>query len=295
MRHTGAVTEPSDLGAFLRARREALRPADVGLGDNGRRRTPGLRREEVAALAGVSIDYLTRIEQGRDVNPSVSVLAALAVALRLGDRERTHMAKLAAIGHSRELCPDSTPLLDDVSPGVRHLLDSLGSTPAFVLGSIGDVVAWNEAWARVAAPLGMLDDVPPNLARYVFTNPRARRAYGDWDAAADEQVARLRAAEPRWGAEPAFVALRDVLLTVDEFAPRWSAHPVAEKRRGTKRLEHPDVGVLDLAFEVLLLPDDDQQLVTWRAADAASEGRLASLVRDGQLVSPAQLSVVVNR
>src|SRR5260370_678680 len=130
------MTEPSELGAFLRARREALHPADVGLVDNGRRRTPGLRPEEVAALAGVSIDYLTRIEQGRDVNPSVAVLAALAVALRFGDEERTHMAKLAAIGHSRDLCPTATPLVDDVSPGVRHLLDALGSTPAFVLGPI---------------------------------------------------------------------------------------------------------------------------------------------------------------
>ena len=91
------MSEPTDLGVFLRARREALRPADVGLVDNGRRRTPGLRREEVAALVGVSIDYLTRIEQGRDLHPSTSVLAALAAALRLGDEERIHMAKLATL------------------------------------------------------------------------------------------------------------------------------------------------------------------------------------------------------
>ena len=101
MRHAGRVSDSTDLGVFLRARREALRPADVGLVDNGRRRTPGLRREEVAALAGVSIDYLIRLEQGRDTNPSASVLAALAAALRLGDEERTHLAKLAAIGNSR--------------------------------------------------------------------------------------------------------------------------------------------------------------------------------------------------
>src|SRR3954447_20174818 len=239
MRHTGAVTEPSDLGAFLRARREALRPTDVGLVDNGRRRTPGLRRDEVAALAGVSIDYLTRLEQGRDTNPSASVLAALAAALRLGDEERTHLAKLAAITHSRELCPEATPLATEVAPGVQHLLDALGSTPAFVVGPLSDVVAWNPPWERVVAPLGMLDDPPANLAQYVFTNPQARRAYADWHAAADEQVARLRAAEPRWGKEPAFVALRDELLAVDDFASRWSTHPIAEKRRGTKRLEHP--------------------------------------------------------
>lgn len=288
------MSEPTDLGVFLRARREALRPADAGLVDNGRRRTPGLRREEVAALAGVSIDYLTRIEQGRDLHPSTSVLAALAAALRLGDEERTHMAKLAALAHSRDLCPEATPLADEIAPGVRHLLDDLGS-PAFVVGPIGDVIAWNPSWERVVTTLGMLDDVPANLARYVFTHPRAHAVYREWDAAADEQVARLRAAAPRWGEEPAFVALREELLAVEEFASRWSTHPVAEKRRGTKGLEHPDVGELQVAYEVLLLADDEQQLVTWRAADEVSAERLATVLRDGRPVSPAQLSVVVNR
>jgi transcriptional regulator with XRE-family HTH domain len=289
------VSEPSDLGAYLRARREALRPADVGLVDNGRRRTPGLRREEVAALAGVSIDYLTRLEQGRDTNPSASVLAALSVALRLGDGERTHLAKLAALEQSHELCPTATPLADDISPGVRHLLDELDSTPAFVVGGIGDVVAWNAAWERLVAQLGMLDDPRVNLARYVFTHPDARAVYVDWDAAADEQVARLRASEPRWREEPAYVALLDELLAVDEFASRWSTHPVAEKRRGEKQLTHPTAGALHVAFEVLILADDAQHLVTWRAADDATAERLTTLLRDTQPVSPAQLSVVVNR
>jgi transcriptional regulator with XRE-family HTH domain len=295
MRHTGAVSEPSDLGAYLRARRESLRPGDVGLVDNGRRRTPGLRREEVAALAGVSIDYLTRLEQGRDSNPSASVLVALASALRLSDGERTHMAKLAALGQSREMCPEATPLADDISPGVRHLLDDLDSTPAFVVGGIGDVVGWNAAWERLVAPLGMLDDARVNLARYVFTRANARTVYVDWDAAADEQVARLRAAEPRWREEPAFAPLLEELLAIDAFASRWSTHPVAEKRRGEKQLQHPEVGDLRVAYEVMLLADDEQQLVTWRAADDVSAERLAALLHDTQPVSPAQLSVVVNR
>jgi transcriptional regulator with XRE-family HTH domain len=295
VRHAGAVSEATDVGTFLRARREGLRPSDVGLPDNGRRRTPGLRREEVAALAGVSIDYLTRIEQGRDTNPSAAVLAALAAALRLGEEERTHLAKLAAMGNSRELCPEATPMVDEVSPGVRHLLDDLSSTPAFVVGPIGDLVAWNTPWERVVRPLGMLDDAAANLPRYVFTHASAPNVYADWPAAADEQVARLRAAEPRWGSEPAFIALRDALLGVDGFEARWSTHPIAEKHRGTKRLEHPDAGHLDLAYEVLVLAEDDQQLVTWRAADDVTAGRLDGLLTDGQPVSPAQLSVVVNR
>lgn len=294
VRHAGRVSGTPELGLFLRARREALHPADVGLVDHGRRRTPGLRREEVAALAGVSIDYLTRIEQGRDVHPSASVLAALAAALRLDDEERAHLGKLAAIAHSPELCPEAVPLTDEVSAGVRHLLDDLASTPAFVVGPIGDVVAWNDAWGRVVAPLGLLDDTPVNLARYVFLHPRAKDVFTDWPTAANEQVARLRAVEPRWGSAPAYVALLDDLLAVEDFVARWSTHPVAEKRRGTKRLTH-DGGELQMAYEVLLLPDDDQQLVTWRAADAVSADRLAALLTDGRPVSPAQLSVVVNR
>jgi transcriptional regulator with XRE-family HTH domain len=192
----------------------------------------------------VSIDYLTRLEQGRDSNPSASVLAALASALRLSDGERTHLAKLAALGQSREMCPEATPLADGISPGVRLLLDDLDSTPAFVVGGIGDVVAWNAPWERLVAPLGMLDDARVNLARYVFTHADARTVYIDWDAAADEQVARLRAAEPRWREEPAYVALLEELLAIDAFASRWSTHPVAEKRRGEKQLRHPEVGDL---------------------------------------------------
>jgi transcriptional regulator with XRE-family HTH domain len=285
----------SDLGAFLRARREALRPADVGLVDNGRRRTPGLRREEVAALAGVSIDYLTRLEQGRDVNPSASVLAALASALRLGDEERAHMAKLATFGHSRELCPQPTPLGIEVAPGLRHLLDDLATTPAFVIGPIGDVIAWNEAWARVVTALGLLDDARPNLARYTFLDPRSRDVFADWNRAADEQVANLRVAEPRWREDPAFVALLDELLAVDEFTSRWSTHPVGEKQRGTKQLVHPEVGSLAVAYEVLVLEEDEHRLIVWRAADDATVGRLAALAGQHRPVSPAQLSVVVNR
>src|SRR4051794_13510886 len=223
------MTSSGELSACLRTWRDRIGPEEAGLQSGGRRRTPGLRREEVAALAGVSIDYLTRLEQGRDNNPSASVLAALAAALRLGDEERTHLAKLAAITHSRELCPEATPLATEVAPGVQHLLDALGSTPAFVVGPLSDVVAWNPPWERVVAPLGMLDDPPANLARYAFTQPRAHTVYADWDTAAAEQVARLRAAEPRWGEEPAFVALLEELSSVDEFTARWSTHPVAEK------------------------------------------------------------------
>src|SRR5262249_41075586 len=154
---------------------------------------------------------------------------------------------------------------------------------------------WNEPWARVVNALGMLDAVTPNLARYVFTHPRARAAYADWDAAADEQVAHLRAAEPRWGDDPAFAALLEDLMKVDAFTSRWSTHPVSEKQRGTKQLEHPEVGALDVAYEVLVLPEDQQRLITWRSGNDATAERFATLVREQRPVSPARLSVVVNR
>src|SRR4051794_22095289 len=157
----GGMATSSELGSFLRARREGLSPAEVGLPDSGRRRTPGLRREEVATLAGVSIDYLVRLEQGRDSNPSASVIAALAAALRLTDEERTHLGTLAQLSNSQELCPSVLPSLTEVAPTLRTLLDRLDPTPAFLVSPINDVLAWNPAWERVAAPLGMVDGEPP--------------------------------------------------------------------------------------------------------------------------------------
>jgi transcriptional regulator with XRE-family HTH domain len=175
---------------FLRARREQLKPGDVGLPDNGRRRTPGLRREEVATLAGVSIDYLVRLEQGRDTRPSPSVIAALADALRLDDEQRRQLYTLAVVSQSAELCPAARPLARAVSPTVTALLERLDPTPAFVVGPSNDVLAWNAAWEKLVRPLGMLDGELPNLARYVFLHPSARGVYRDWEAAADEQVSR---------------------------------------------------------------------------------------------------------
>jgi transcriptional regulator with XRE-family HTH domain len=270
------------LAEFLRARREQLRPADVGLPSTGRRRTPGLRREELATLAGVSIDYLIRLEQGRDTNPSTAVLTALATALRLSDDERVHLFKLAAITGHPELCPYSVGLVNEVAPNVRELLDRLHPTPAFVAGPASHVLAWNPAWEAVVGPLGMLDEHAPNLAQYVFFDPRSREAYLDWDVAATEQVSQLRAARVRIGPSPGLEAMLERLQKVPEFASRWSAHGVAEKRRGEKRLVHPEVGELRLAFEVLLLPHDgEQRLITWLAADVETARALSALTTGG--------------
>jgi transcriptional regulator with XRE-family HTH domain len=276
----------SELGSFLRARREGLSPAEVGLPDSGRRRTPGLRREEVATLAGVSIDYLVRLEQGRDSNPSASVIAALAAALRLTDEERSHLGTLARIHNSQELCPSVKPSGTDVAPTLRTLLDRLGPTPAFLLSPVNDVLAWNPTWERLAAPLGMLDGDPPNLVRHVFLDPRAHDVHPEWAAAADEQVRQLRAAAAHWSWDERFQALIEELTDTPEFDRRWSAHTLTAKRRGTKRLQHPDLGALRFDFEVLLVGElAEQRLVTWLPADDATEAALAP-------ASPARLKAV---
>jgi transcriptional regulator with XRE-family HTH domain len=277
------MTAPPPLAAFLRARRERTSPRDVGLPVNGRRRTPGLRREEVATLAGVSVDYLVRLEQGRDDHPSAEVLVALADAMRMSEDERRHLFHLGAISMGAAMCPAATPLAREVAPTVVTLLERLHPTPAFVLGPLGDVLAWNDAWAAVVSALGMLDHAQPNLVRYVFLDPRSRDAFPTWWVAADEQVGRLRRATVRWEGDEAWAELIDELRRVPEFEVRWAAHPVDEKRRGAKLIAHPTAGDLELAVEMLALADDSEQvLVTWLPADDATATRLETLVAPPQ-------------
>lgn len=279
---------------FLRARREQLKPADVGLPDTGRRRTPGLRREEVATLAGVSIDYLVRLEQGRDTKPSPSVVAALADALRLDDEQRRQLYTLVVVSQHQELCPAPRRMTRAVAPTVVALLDGLGTTPAFVASPANDLLAWNDAWEQLVRPLGVLDGVSPNLARYVFLHPDAQAVYPDWAAAADEQVSRLRAAADCWGHDEAFAVLMEELHTAPGFVERWAVSVTSESRRGATRIAHTDLGRLRFNYEVLLLPDDvdEQRLITWLPADDATDAALSRASEMTKPTSPAQLRVV---
>lgn len=270
-----------ELGAYLRACRERTPPRAVGLPDSGRRRTPGLRREEVATLAGVSVDYLVRLEQGRDTHPSAEVLLALADAMRLNDDERRHLFELGLKTGNQVLCPSPVDLTRAVPATAQGVLDALDPSPAFVIGPIADLIAWNRTFAVVGTGLGLLDarnGEPPNLARFVFTHPAARTVFPEWRTAADEQVGRLRRTATHWRHDPALVALLDDLRGNPEFDTRWDAHPIGEKHRGTKRLAHPEVGDLDIDYEVLDLKGDDElQLITWLAADTLTAKRLATL------------------
>lgn len=266
-----------ELGTFLRSRREAITPAEVGLPVGTRRRTPGLRRAELATLAGISVDYLIRLEQGRDTHPSAQVLAALADALHLSEDDLSYLRRLAAVTQGTELCPQAMAAAHTVRPTVRAMLEHLEPAPALVLNHVADLLAWTEGYEQLARPLGILDADEPNLLWFTFTDERARAAYPDWDDVADEQVANLYTIH--YG-DPDARALVDRVSSAAgaPFTDRWKRGAVAQKRTGVKAIAHPEVGLLRLAFETLDLPDADRQrLVVYLPADTATAAGLDRL------------------
>ncbi len=276
------------LGEYLKSSRERLKPADVGLPTFGgsRRRTPGLRREEVATLAGVSVDYLIRLEQGRDTNPSPSVVSALATALQLSESQRLELWALASVPHTGEFCPSQPLPTTEVTPTVRAILDGLDPVPAFVVGARLDVLAWNPPWHALASDLGYFGAGVPNVARHAFT-----QRHPGWDDVADDAVARLRQSSERCDAgDPALAALVEELSVSNEFRRRWSRAPVAAASRGGDvRVGHPELGELRFSFEALAIGDADQHLITWHAADAETRTAFATAARQ-ELSPPLRLA-----
>lgn len=269
----------NELGAFLRARREALTPADAGLPAGSRRRTPGLRRTELAMLAGISVEYLARLEQGRDRNPSSQVLGALSDALQLPLDARVHLRRLLKSQDHQHMCAAAPAPARTVRPTVRALLDRLGPTPAVVTNAIGEIAAYSEGYALLAGPLGMLDGDQPSLLRYVFTDPRARTAYPDWDRIADQQVAALYLPVTRSDPYVAELARELTIIAGAVFSERFAATGLMRARSGRERLVHPEVGELRLSYEVLDLPETDGQSVTVQLpADEATAAALDRLV-----------------
>jgi transcriptional regulator with XRE-family HTH domain len=274
------MVSDNELGVFLRARREAVTPAEVGLPGGARRRTPGLRRAEVATLAGVSVDYLARIEQGRDCHPSAQVLAVLGDTLRLSADERVHLHRLAKPAGAGCAAAEPPPRL--VRAGVRALLDRLEPGPAFVLNRLSDVLAFTTGYERLAGPIGLLDAEPPNLVRFLFTDSRARAAFPGWDRIADEQVATLKLAASL--GDPYVAQLADELSIIAgvPFTDRWQAPLTIPNRTGLERWVHPDAGELLLAYETLDLPSaDEQRLVVHLPADDATSTVLDHLDQAG--------------
>lgn len=232
-----------------------MRPADVGLPAGvGRRQTPGLRREELAALAGVSVDYYTRLEQGRDTNPGAAVLHALASALRLGDDERAHLHALARLASGPAPSGAGAP-----RPGLLHLLEAVRPTAAYVLDQVSTVLAVNPEGARLLPGVRECG----NLVRYVFTDARAREVFVVWEDMARDCVAHLRtvaATDP----PPALAALvAELSATSAEFADLWRHYDVKVKT-GSRRTFRDQTGrTFDLTSEILTAPDG-QRLAVFR-------------------------------
>lgn len=240
-----------ELAQFLRDRRAALDPASLGLLATTRRRTPGLRREEVADRAAISVDYYVRIEQARGPRPSTGILESLCVALTLNDADRRHLFRLAGVS-----VPAAARVSRQVQPRIRHMLDRMPDTAALVTNAAYDVVAFNPLAEQL---IGGLRE-QPNLARRRFLHEM------HWSSAADEfaevAVARLRAAADRYPGDAYLTALIGELRAGShDFVQIWETNPVRAAGHRTKTTDHPDLGTLHLNCDVLTVPDDDQQVV----------------------------------
>ncbi|MEV0093940.1 helix-turn-helix transcriptional regulator [Streptomyces sp. NPDC050738] len=269
----------NELGTFLRTCRESVTPSEVGLVEGPRRRTPGLRRSELATLAGISVEYLARLEQGRDRHPSTQVMAALADALRLSSDARTRLRQLLKQEESGSLlCPGAESPVRSVRPTVQALLDRLEPTAAVLLNRLSEVVAFTGGYERLAGPLGMLEGEPPSLIRYVFTHPRARDVFPDWEKVADAYAAGLRfeiAREDQYALE----LVNELTVTAGApFSERLTQQRELPTRTGVERLVHPEAGPLRLAYETLELPGrDGQRLLVHLPADDATSAALDRL------------------
>jgi transcriptional regulator with XRE-family HTH domain len=252
----------SELGEFLRARRARVRPGDVGLpSGTGPRRTTGLRREEIAALAGLSIDYYIRLEQGKETNPSGPILDGLARALRLNEEEHAHLYALAnhAARRTARVVSRASRV---VRPGVRQLLETVRPCPAYVLTRTSDLLAANPEALTLFAGLA---DWPPerrNTIRYTFLHPAARELFADWDHAAETTAAHLRSLAADTPEDPdASALIAELLDHSPEFSRLWQRHDVRQRRGEAKPFRHPQIGEFTLTYEVLYLADGQRMTV----------------------------------
>jgi transcriptional regulator with XRE-family HTH domain len=262
------------IGEYLRARRELVRPEDVGLRQIGnRRRVHGLRREEVALLAGVSTDYYVRLEQGRDQHPSAQVLDALARALRLDEYATAHLHHLAAPAVRRRR---PSPRPEKVPESIVRLIASWSETPAYVYGRYMDILAANPL-ATAVAPY---QAVGVNLVRAAFLDPSLRDLYGDWEWITESTVAGLRAIVGPDVDDPRLNELvGELSVRSERFRQLWARHDARPKRSGTSRLEHPQVGPLELSYEKLPIPDTNcQTLVIYHAEPATRSAQALTLL-----------------
>jgi transcriptional regulator with XRE-family HTH domain len=274
------ITDPDDvrrreLSAFLRSRRERLTPLQAGLPANGRRRTPGLRREEVAQLAGVGVTWYTWLEQGRDIKVSTQVLEAISRTLMLDRDERAHLYTLAG---STEV--PTGPDCAELTPAVRAMLDQFAPFPACVQTGKYDLLAWNRAYTHLIDDIDALPPEDRNCMWLVFTDPAWRRAITDWDETARRMTAQFRAQMAEHVAEPAWKAhLRRLRSASPEFADLWDRHEVSAITTKAKKIRNPYVGMLHFeAVSTWLNPRPGVRMLVYTPSDAETLRRMEKLV-----------------
>ncbi|KAB2340574.1 helix-turn-helix transcriptional regulator [Actinomadura rudentiformis] len=278
MRDSASLPDSTTLGDFLRSRRNGLKPEELGIAHHGLRRVPGLRREELAQLAGVSPTYYTRLEQGQSHQASTSVLEALADALRLTDAERAHLHRLARPEPSR---PRRSARTAPVRPSTRRLLDSMENAAAVLTDHRTDVLAWNRLGHLLLA--GHLDpeapDRPsdrPNLTRMLFLDAHHRDLHPRWNQAATCAVAALRNAAGRHRGDRRLAGLiGELTMNSTEFATLWSKHSVGGHAYGERQLSHPEVGDITLDLETLTTPDGSGHRILIYSAPEGSPAQAA--------------------
>jgi transcriptional regulator with XRE-family HTH domain len=264
-----------ELADFLRSRRERLAPESVGLPRTGRRRTPGLRREELATLAGVGVTWYTWLEQGRPINVSAQVLGAIANTLRLDPSERAHLFTLAEV-----LDPEAPPTEPPLPAAVQRMLDALMPNPAYVLSEKWDVLAWNQAATVLMVDFDALPCAERNLSLLLFTRPELRAKMLDWDRDARRLVATFRGMMAAHSGEPAFEQLAARLRAASpEFREFWERYEVARPAVSLKRFRFPGIGTLRLeALGLWLVDRPGARLVSYTPADEPSALGLRRLV-----------------
>lgn len=283
----------AELADFLRRRRQAIRPAEVGIASGPRRRTSGLRREEVAMLAGMSVDYVVRLEQGRSSQPSTQLVAALARALRLSDDERDHLYRLA--GHQPPPADGAARL---ARAGLVRMLDLLGDAPAVVLSDLGEVLAQNRAALLLMGDQTRYTGDRRYLVYRWFTDPQARAAHPpeERERHSRDIVADLRATAGRRAGDPVVEGLVKRLLAASaDFRRLWAEHEVAVRRADRKTVNHPRVGPILMDCETLFTPDQRQQLLVLTPANDEARERMELLRVLGVEEFPADLSASEGR
>jgi transcriptional regulator with XRE-family HTH domain len=272
----------AELAAFLRARRARVAPQDAGLPAIGRRRTPGLRRQEVAQLAGMSVDYYIRLEQGRGPHPSRQVLSALARALMLSADERDYLFRMAG-----EAPPQPPRPSREITPGIRHLLDSMPTTPAYVVDAAYNVLAWNHLATHFIGQLAGQAD--RNMIRWTFRRPPAHPAWSDEDFVRFTRatVADLRAGYARYPGDPGIESLVTEMLALSpEFAEMWAAYEVEVRGPMLKRVDHPQAGPLEFECQLLHIAETGQRIIAYCAAPGSpTEEAFVWLAAQGQASS----------